>query len=121
MPSPDEIRLRVSQADKALSIRRAACAEKVGDLAQRCKALAAELHDTERQLGEVLAESKGVIELEELAKFTEVPVADLTRLSAAAKPRRGRRKRAATAPVAEQAVVRPPDDSEPESTPVSTS
>jgi len=78
MATTEEIERRVEEADAARSARRTAAAKQIGDLAQRRAAIAEQLSDIERELGDVLAESNDVIEINELAKFTDVPAADLT-------------------------------------------
>ncbi|WP_409496101.1 hypothetical protein [Amycolatopsis sp. cmx-11-12] len=93
MPTAEEIERRVAVADEARSERRSAAARRVGDLAERHAELAEQLGDVERELGEVLAESGDVIEIDELAVFTDVPVAELTRWLNYAKPSRTKRKK----------------------------
>ncbi|TWP46049.1 hypothetical protein FKR81_37390 [Lentzea tibetensis] len=79
MATTEEIERRVEDADSARSARRSAAAKQVGELALRRTAIAEQLADIERDLGDVLAESSDVMEIEELAEFTDLPVADLTR------------------------------------------
>lgn len=88
----DEIERRVEKADAEKSARRTAAAREVGELAHRRATLSEELADVERQLGTVLAASADVVDVDELAEFTDVPAADLTRWLTAGKPRarRGR-------------------------------
>lgn len=95
MLTAEEIERRVEQADTARSAKRAAAAQQVGALAQRRAAIAAQLADIEAQLGDVLAGAQEVMDMDELAEFTEVPAADLTRWLTARKPARGKRKRPA--------------------------
>lgn len=92
MITTDEIERRVERADADKSARRTAAAREVGELAHRRAALAEELAEVERKLGAVLAAAAEVVSVDELAEFTDVPAADLTRLLTAGKPRarRGR-------------------------------
>src|SRR5690349_5920165 len=92
MITTDEIERRVEKADAEKSARRTAAAREVGELAHRRAALAEELADVERKLGAVLGAAADVVGVEELAEFTDVPAADLTRWLAVGKPRarRGR-------------------------------
>jgi hypothetical protein len=78
MATTEEIERRVEEADAARSAKRAAAAKCVGELAQLRAEVAEKLGDIERELGDVLAESSDVIGVDELAKFTDVPAADLT-------------------------------------------
>lgn len=95
MATAEEIERRVEQVDTARSAKRSAAAQQVGVLAQRRAAIAKQLTDIEEQLGDVLAAAQEVMDMEELAAFTDVPAADLTRWLAARKPARGKRKRPA--------------------------
>lgn len=95
MPTAEEIERRVEVADAARSERRSAAARRVGDLAERHAELAEQLGDVERDLGEVLAGSGDVIEIDELAAFTDVPAAELARWLNNAKPSRTKRKKPA--------------------------
>lgn len=89
MATPEDIQ----QADTARSARRAAAAQQVGELARRRTVLAEQLDDIERELGDVLATAQEVIGVDELAKFTDVPAADLTRwLTARPTPKTNRAK-----------------------------
>jgi hypothetical protein len=92
--TPDEIQRRVTENDTARSRRRATIARRVGELARAHAAIADELADLERQLGEVLANADDVVTIAELATFTGVPTADITRWRAGHKPRRTTRKKA---------------------------
>jgi hypothetical protein len=98
MATTEEIERRVEEADAARSARRAAAAKVVGDLAQRRAAIADQLSDIERELGDVLAESNDVIEINELARFTDVPAADLTQWLNNRKTTRPKRKKPAGGP-----------------------
>lgn len=93
MATTEEIQRRVEQADVARSAKRSAAAQQVGELAQRRIAIAEQLDDVERQLGEILAEAREVMDIDELARFTDVPAADLTRWLEARKTTRTKRKR----------------------------
>lgn len=100
MATTEEIARRVQQADIARSAQRAAAAQRVGELAGRRATLAEQLDEIERALGDELSAAQKVMDVDELAAFTDVPAADLTRwLSArtARKPARAHRKRAAEA------------------------
>lgn len=96
MTMTDEIRRRVEEADTARSAKRAAAAQQVGELAQRRATIAEQLDDIERQLGDVLAAAQDVIDINELARFTDVPAADLTRWLDGRKTSRTKRKRHTT-------------------------
>ncbi|MBB5808862.1 hypothetical protein F4560_008630 [Saccharothrix ecbatanensis] len=93
MATPEEIRRRVEQADTTRSARRAAAAQQVGELAQRRAAILEQLADVERHLGDVLAEAQDVIDVDELAEFTDLKPADLTAWLAGRKTGRGKRKK----------------------------
>jgi hypothetical protein len=95
MATTEEIRRRVEAADTARSVRRSAAAQQVGDLAQRRAAIAEQLADIERQLGDALAAARDVIDIDELARFTDVPAADLNRWLNGRKTTRARRHRPA--------------------------
>ncbi|MFT7837735.1 hypothetical protein Q5530_16495 [Saccharothrix sp. BKS2] len=97
MATPEEIRRRVETADTARSTRRAAAAQRVGELARRRAAVVDQLEQVERELGDVLADAQDVIDLDELAEFTDLKVADLTGWLAGRKPTRGRRRKFSTA------------------------
>ncbi|WP_394620141.1 hypothetical protein JNUCC0626_13850 [Lentzea sp. JNUCC 0626] len=107
MATTEEIRLRVIEADKALSLKRAGIAERIGDLAQRHSALAAELLDTKSEMSRALAEAENIISLKDLAKFTDVPIDVLTSLAAPVKTRRPRRRRVPVAQAADEAPPAP--------------
>lgn len=100
MATTEEIERRVEEADIARSAMRSAAAKRVGELAQRRTAIAGQLSDIERELGDVLAESSEVIEIDELAKFTDVPVADLNQWLNGRKNTRTKRKKSAGGPAA---------------------
>jgi hypothetical protein len=111
MATTEEIRRRVEEADTARSAKRSAAAQQIGELAQRRAAVAEELHEIERQLGDVLAAATGVMDIKELAQFTDISTADLTRwLNARTvrKPTRAKRKRPANAADAPSDTSRAP-------------
>jgi predicted ATP-dependent protease len=91
----EEIRRRIEEADTARSAKRAAAAQQVGELAQRRAALAEQLADVERELGDVLAAARDVIDINELARFTDVPAADLMRWCDGRRTTRTKRKKPA--------------------------
>lgn len=93
MATPEEIRQRVEHADTARSARRATAAQQIGELARRRAAIAEQLQDVEHQLGDVLASAQDVIDIDELAEFTDVKAADLTHWLAGRKPARTKRKK----------------------------
>lgn len=95
MATTEEIERRVEEADAARSAQRSAAAKRVGELAQRRSAIAEQLSDLERELGDVLAESRGVMEIAELARFTDIPAADLNRWLNNRKTARPQRKKPA--------------------------
>jgi hypothetical protein len=95
MATTEEIRRRVEEADTARSAKRSAAAQQIGDLAQRRAAIADQLNDIERQLGDVLVAAHDVMDIDELAQFTDVQAADLTRWLTARKTTRSKRKRPA--------------------------
>jgi hypothetical protein len=96
MTTADEIRRRVEEADTERSAKRSATAQQVGDLAARRAAIAEQLGDVERQLGDVLAAARDVMDIDELARFTDVPATDLTKWLTARKTPRAKRKRPAS-------------------------
>ncbi|WP_436499563.1 hypothetical protein [Actinokineospora sp. HUAS TT18] len=123
MATTEEIEHRVRHADTARSAKRAAAARQVGDLAQRRAALADQVDDVERELGEVLAAVQDVMTIDELAVFTDVPAADLTRWLTARTTRKSSRpkrrqptdtdsQRSAKTPTA-RAAAEPPGTAEP--------
>ncbi|WP_211348165.1 hypothetical protein [Saccharothrix texasensis] len=93
MATSEEIQRRVEQADTARSVKRSAVAQQVGELAQRRAVLAGQLDDVERELGDVLAEASDVMDIDELARFTDIPAPDLTGWLTARKPLRTRRNK----------------------------
>jgi hypothetical protein len=97
-PTPEEIEHRVEENDSTTTAKRSAAAKRVGELARQRAAIAEQLSDIERELGEVLAESSDVIGTEELAKFTDVPVVDLDRWLNSRKATRTKRKKPVSAP-----------------------
>ncbi|MFD2414827.1 hypothetical protein [Amycolatopsis pigmentata] len=93
MATAEEIERRVEETDTARSERRSAAAKRVGELAKRRAAIAEQLTDIERELSDVLAESSDVIEINELARFTDVSAADLSRWLNDRKTARTKRKK----------------------------
>jgi hypothetical protein len=93
MATPEEIERRVEQLDIPRSAKRAAAAKKVNELAQRRTDLAEQLGEIERQLGQILAEASDVMDIDELARFTDIPVPDLTGWLTARKPVRTKRNK----------------------------
>ncbi|MFD9964004.1 hypothetical protein [Amycolatopsis sp. NPDC058986] len=96
MPTAEEIERRVAEHDRSRSAQRAALATRVGDLAQQRAAIAAHLREVEQELGDVLAEATAVMDIAELARFTDVPAPDLTRWFNGRKPQRTKRKKPAS-------------------------
>lgn len=102
MATPEEIRQRVEEADTARSARRATAAQQVGELAHRRAAITERLEDIERQLGDILAAAQDVIDIDELADFTDLKAADLTHWLAGRRPTRTKRKKPTPATSATQ-------------------
>jgi len=94
MATAEEIAHRVAESDTARTARRSSVAKNVGELAGRQAVVAEELRRIEDQLGAAVVAAQEVMEIKELARFTDVRVKDLIRWSAAQKPTRGRRKQA---------------------------
>jgi hypothetical protein len=107
MTRNDEIRRRVEEADIARSATRSAAAQHIGELARRHATIADQLADIERQLGDALAEAQAVIDIPELARFTEVSPADLTRWLTNRKPTRAKRKKPAQQSKARESTSTP--------------
>jgi hypothetical protein len=95
MATTEEIQRRVEEADSARSVRRSAAAQQVGELAQLRAALVDQLDDIDRELGDVLVAAQEVIDVTELAQFTDVPADDLTRLLERRKATATKRKKSA--------------------------
>ena len=93
MATTEEIQRRVEEADTARSAKRSAAARQVGELAARRAAIAEQLADIERELGDVLAAAQDVLDIDELARFTDLPAADLTRWLTTRTTTRTKRKR----------------------------
>ncbi|WP_084144207.1 hypothetical protein [Amycolatopsis taiwanensis] len=101
MATSEEIERRVEANDAARSARRAAAAKRVGELAQQRASVVEQLAGIEHELGDVLASAQDVIDVDELARFTDVPASDLTQWLTARttrKPTRAKRKRPPTNP-----------------------
>jgi hypothetical protein len=108
MATTEEIQRRVAEADTARSAKRSAAARQVDELAQRRAAIAEQLEDLERQLGDILAAAREVMEIDELARFTDLPAADLTRWLEARKTARTKRKKPAAGAGAKRDISRRP-------------
>ncbi|GAA3588296.1 hypothetical protein GCM10022222_86070 [Amycolatopsis ultiminotia] len=89
----DEIDRRVTENDIPLTERRSAAAKQVAELARRRVAIAADLHDVDEELARTLTASAKIMEIAELARFTDVSAADLSRWLDAGQPKPGRRKK----------------------------
>jgi hypothetical protein len=97
MATPEEIERRVEEKDAPRTARRSAAAKRVSELAQRRAAIVEQLEDIERELGDVLVDAHDVIDVDELARFTDVKAADLTRWLEAGRTARTKRKKPAGA------------------------
>lgn len=95
MATTEESERRVEEADAVRSAKRSAAAKRVGELAQHRASIAEQLSNIERELGDVLAESTDVMDLAELARFTDIPAADLNRWLNSRKTSRPKRKKPA--------------------------
>lgn len=116
MATTEEIERRVEEADTARSATRATVAKRVGELAKRQAAVAEQLRGLEHELGDVLAKSSDVIDIDELARFTDVPVADLKRWLIDRKITRPKRKRAVVGTGSTSQVTSKPPSVSPPST-----
>lgn len=87
-----EIRRRVDEADTARRERRAAAAQQVGELARQRAIHASKVEDFDRQLAEVIAGSRDVMDIDELSRFTSIRPAELTGWLNASKPARTKKK-----------------------------
>ncbi|WP_275293509.1 hypothetical protein [Amycolatopsis sp. La24] len=92
-PTDDEIARRVEENDRPLTAKRADIATRVAELAQRRAEAVRQLSEVDDKLASALAESRGIISIDELAEFTDVPGDSLARWQGAEKPVRARRKR----------------------------
>jgi hypothetical protein len=106
MATPEEIKRRVTESDADRTARRSAAATQIGELAQRRAALAEQLDDLERKLGEVLAAARDVLDITELARFTDISAADLTRWLEAQRTSRTKRRKATAGAPAKSAANR---------------
>jgi hypothetical protein len=95
MATPDDIERRVEENDGPRTARRSSAAQQIGELAQRRAVIAEQLADIERELGDVLVASSDDIDINELARFTDVPAADLTRWLDGRRTTRTKRKKSA--------------------------
>ncbi|HEY0806884.1 MAG TPA: hypothetical protein VGD84_17560 [Pseudonocardiaceae bacterium] len=103
----DEIERRVKEADSTRHAKRTAAAKQIGTLAQRRAAIAEQLDDIERELGDVLVDANDVLDIDELARFTDVPAADLTRWLAARTTTRAKRKKSTVGALAVKSDTSP--------------
>lgn len=87
-----EIRRRVDEADTVRRERRAAAAQQVGELARQRAIHASKVEEFDRQLAEVIAGSRDVMDIDELARFTSIRPAELTGWLNASKPARTKKK-----------------------------
>lgn len=106
MATTEEIRQRIKDADTARSAQRAAAAQRVGELAQRRAAIVDQLTEVERELGDILVDAQDVIDIDELAGFTDLKPSDLAGWLAARKASRGGRRRKSTMASVTQASMR---------------
>lgn len=97
IPTAQEIRRRVEEDDTVRRERRAAAAQEVGDLARQRAVHAGKVEEFDRQLAEVIAGSRDVMDIDELARFTGIRPAVLTGWLNAAKPARTKKKPSTTA------------------------
>jgi hypothetical protein len=117
MATSEEIRQRIEEADTARCARRAAAAQRVGELAQRRAAIVDQLAEVERALGDILVEAQDVIGVDELAGFTDLKASELAEWLAGRKTSRGGKRRKTTTASAAQVGIRrtiEPKPSEPE-------
>lgn len=98
MATTDDIARRVEEADSARSARRTKGAQLVGGLTHERTAVVQRLADIDQQIGDAIVDYSDVINVDELATFTDTAPADLTQILDARKPNRGRRKRRTTVP-----------------------
>lgn len=98
MATTDDIARRVEEADSARSARRTKAAQLVGELAHERSAVLKRLGDIDQQIGDAIVDNSDVIDIDELAAFTDSAPADLTQILNARKPNRGKRKRRVTVP-----------------------
>lgn len=96
MATTDDIARRVEEADSARSARRTKGAQLVGGLTHERAAVVQRLADIDQQIGDAIVDYSDVINIDELATFTDTAAADLTQILNARKPSRGRRKRRTT-------------------------
>lgn len=100
MATTDDIARRVEEADSARRARRTKAAQLIGELAHERTAVVQRLADIDQQIGDAIVENSDVIEVAELATFTDVAAADLAQILNARKHSRGRRKRSTPGPPA---------------------
>jgi hypothetical protein len=93
MPTSEEINRSVQEADATRTAKRSEVCTRVAELAEQRAAQAEQLADTERELGEILADGGEVITIDEVARFTGVSASELDQWFAGRKTARGKRKR----------------------------
>lgn len=98
MATTDDIARRVEEADSARSARRTKGAQLVGGLAHERTAVVQRLADIDQQIGDAIVDYSDVINVDELAEFTDTAPGELTQILNARKPNRGGRKRRTTLP-----------------------
>lgn len=98
MATTDDIARRVEEADSARSARRTKAAQLVGELTHERSAVLKRLGDIDQQIGDAIVDNSDVIDIDELATFTDSAPADLTQILNARKPNRGKRRRRAAVP-----------------------
>jgi hypothetical protein len=96
MATAEEIARRVEEVDTARSAKRSTVAQQISELAQRRTVLVDQLENVEGELGDVLADAQDVIDVNELAEFTDVKAGDLTRWLASRTATRVKRRKPAT-------------------------
>ncbi|WP_309114713.1 hypothetical protein [Saccharothrix sp.] len=96
MATPEEIRRRVETADTARSTRRADTAQKIAELAQQRAQIVQQLGEVDRALAAVLAEAQDVMDIDELAEFTDLKPADLNQWLGRRRSGRGKRTKTAS-------------------------
>ncbi|USX56426.1 hypothetical protein [Lentzea sp. HUAS12] len=96
IPTAQEIQRRVEEADTTRQQLRAAAAQQVGELAAERAIHAGKLQELERRLGDVIAGSGEVMEIDELSRFTNIPPLELRAWLATSKPARTRRRTTTT-------------------------
>jgi hypothetical protein len=93
MTTDEEIERRVEETDTPRTEKRSTAAKQVAELAERRSAIAEQLDDIERELGDILVAAQEVMDIKELARFTDVPATDLTRWLTSRKTTRTKSKK----------------------------